>query len=439
MNVFNKKFFRHTKYKNTPIQRKIFIFLLLLIVLCILWLYHLEKSTHVPSHSADALPSGFVPIPSLSETPGFMKDEGLSPLSTQETLLLEQLKTETEVYTEQFTNGEIEFSVTLYRIRQPKQSNFFAALWKSAHNLLNSPNEVKKEKPLTYDTIGEWDITYRFDRETEFFDVKAHKKREMDRSKIISWTQDGQLRQDIWQKTHHQFLRHRKETLYIRKGAKWKPYDKERKSLSVRKQAPHFDQRYSPYWWHYGHDADFNTFIHRYKATDIKTFDIDGSSQVYLQVYYTEQKKKTHRARTLELWMDPKREVHPTRILISTRTAGMYPEYDEGWMFSTPEPIPGTYTYSESINFKGITSELAQYEPGIWFPETVTEEYFTGTSLSKLFPDLTRSQYPVIMNEAHLPEWFREKYQNAPIWKRVMKVQSASFNLPTLKMPDFSP
>ena len=429
----------HTKYKNTPIRRNIFIFLLLLIAFCILWLYHLEKSTHVPSHTADALQSEIVPIPPLSETPGFMKVEGISPLSTQETHLLEQLKTEAEAYTEQFTNGEIEFSVTLYRISPPQQGNFFAALWNAAYNRLNPPNEVKEEKSLAYDTIGEWNITYRFDRETEFFDVKAHKKREMDRNHILSWTQGGQLRQDIWRKTHHQFLRLRKETLYIREGAEWKLYDKRRESLSVRKQAPHFDQRYSPHWWHLGHAADFNTFIRRHKITDIKTVDIDGSLQVYLQAYYMEQEKKTHRARTLELWMHRQRGGHPTRILISTRTAGMYPEYEEGWMFSTPEPILGAYTYGESIDFKGMTSELAQYEPGIWFPETVTEEYFTGASLSKIFPDLPRSEYPVIMNEARLPEWFREEYQNAPIWKRVMKVQSATFNLPNLQMPDFSP
>lgn len=372
-----------------------------------------------------------------------MKTEEIPTLSTQETSILEQLKTDVSAYTAQLRNGEIEFSVTLYRKSPSEADNFFVALWeavwKGARNRLKPPNELIAEKPQAYDSIGEWDITYRFDKDTEFFDVKAHKKREMNGSQIITWTPDGKPRNNIWRKTHHLFIRDKNQTLYILDGTVWKPYDKWRLSLPVQTHAPQFDNRYNPHWWHLGYAANFNTFIRHHKTTDIKTVEIDGNSQVYLQLYHTEQVETTSRAKTIELWMHPQAGVHPKRILISNRTAGMYQEYEEGWMFDRTKPIPRKFTYGESINFRNITSKLAQYEPGIWFPETVTEENLSGASLSNLFPDLSRSEYPVIMSEAHLPEWFREEYQNAPLLKRVMKVHRADFNLPNLQIPNISP
>lgn len=386
----------------------------------------------------------FVPNPPhLSETPRFMKTEEIPTLSTQETSLLEQLKTDARAYTAQLTNGEIEFSVTLYRKSPSEPDGFFVALWeavwKGARNRLKPPNELIAEKPQAYDSIGEWDITYRFDKHTEFFDVKAHKKREMNDSQIITRTPDGKLRNNIWLNTHHQFIRDKNQTLYILDGTVWKSYDKWRQSLSVSTHATHFDQRYNPHWWHLGYATGFDTFIRHHKTTDIKTVDIDGSSQVYLQLYHTDQVETTSNAKTIELWMHPQTGIHPKRILIGRRTAGMDQEYEEGWMFDRPKPIPGKFTYGESINFRNITSKLAQYEPGIWFPDTVTEKHLSGASLSKLFPDLPRSEYPVIMSEAHLPEWFREEYQNAPLLKRVMKVHRADFNLPNLQIPIISP
>ncbi|RKU28784.1 hypothetical protein C6497_08470 [Candidatus Poribacteria bacterium] len=425
----------NTKLKKTPAYRYILFFLLLLSVFCIYLLYHPKKTTQVSKRISTVPLIGFVPNPPLPETPRFMKVKDIPSLSTQKTKQLDQLKTEASAYTKKLKNGEIEFSVTLYRQSQPEPVNLFVELWNGTRNWLNPPNEITAEKPQTYDVIGEWHITFRFDKDTEFFDVIAHNKQEMNGSQILTWSSDRKAHYGIWRNTHHQFLRDKNQTLYIRNNTVWKPYYKWRQSLHVRTHIPHFDQRYSPYWWLLGHTTDFNTFIRQHKTTDIKTVDFNGSSHAYLQVYHTEQVKTTFRAKTIEFWMHPQAGFLPKRILIGTRTAAMFPEYEEGWMFSKTKPIPGKYTYSESLDYRTITSELAQYEPGIWFPETVTEVDLSGASLSDLFSDLPHSDYPVIMTEALLPQWFREEFQNPPRLKRVMKVHRAVFNLPNLQIP----
>ena len=166
---------------------------------------------------------------------------------------------------------------------------------------------------------------------------------------------------------------------------------------------------------------------------------MNGIPQVYLQVYQTGQVESNSWAETIELLMHPNIGIHPKRILIGDRRASMEPEVEENWWFETPTPIPGKFTYAESVGYSRITSELAQYEPGIWFPKTVTEEKLFEASLSKLFSELPRSEYPVIMKEELLPDWFIEELQGNPFWKRVMTVHRAAFNIPNLHITNFNP
>lgn len=428
-----------TKHNKRLAFKGLILLLLFLSVFCFVLFYPTEKTTQRQTPYNIAWNDALTAIPHLSETPQFMKTEEFPPLSTQQTQLLAQLLTEYDEYTTKVKNGEIEFSVTLYEKSSSVPVNFFVELWEATKNLLNPPNEMTTEKHEEYIVIGEWNITYRFDHDIEFFDIKAYKKREMDNRMILTYTQDGHAQSGIWRRTHHQFLRHGKQTLYIRDGAVWKQYNKWKNSLSIMTHVPHFDERYNPYWWLLGYPADFATFIGSHKTTDIKTVDTDGNSQVYLQVYHTEQVRTSFKAKTLELLMHPQTEIHPIRILTGTRNARMQPEIEEGW-FAPPKPVKGKYYYSESINFKSITSKLEQYDPGIWFPKTVTEEPIGGDTLSRLFPDLSQTEYPMIMSESRLPsDWFDEKNQNPPHWKRVMKVKRATINHPDLQMPDFNP
>ncbi|MYG06206.1 hypothetical protein F4167_06255 [Candidatus Poribacteria bacterium] len=258
----------------------------------------------------------------------------------------------------------------------------------------------------------------------------------MNGSIIITRTENGGLRRGIWQETHHQFLRHRKQTLYIREGTKWRPYDKWQQSLPVWIPTNVFDKCFNPHWWHLGHDKPLDTFIHRRKITDVKRVENKDSSHFYLQLYHTEAKNintSVARATTHEIWMHPKAGIYPKRILIANRRAQLQPELEiveNFFSIAEAKPVPGKYYYLETIGIQSLTSEIAEYEPGIFFPKTVTEEYYGEDSMSDIFTGLPNSEYPVIIREALLPEWFRKEYQKAPRLKRVMNVHRAVFNIP---------
>ena len=424
------------RHKHTQIYRKVFFFLFLLGVPCFLLLHWPEKTKQRPTQDAAALPPEFIKTSRLSETPRFVKIEGIPPLSPQETHLLEQFKTEITEYNTKVKSCEIEFSVTVNRIAPQKTTHLFVELFESVRDTL-IPKKEKDENGLpTYEEIGYWYITYRFNGETEFFDVKARAKRDINGSVIITRTGDGGLRQDIWQETHHQFLRHRKQTLYIREGTKWRPYNKWQQSLPVWIPTNVFDKCFNPYWWHLGADEPLDRFIRRHKIIRVKQVENDGGPYFYLQLHHTKAENintSVRSATTHEIWMHPKAGIYPKRILIANRRAQLQPELEivENF-FSTAEakPVPRKYYYLETVGFQSLTSEIAEYEQGIFFPKIVTEEYYGENSMSEIFPNRPNSEYPVIINEALLPQWFRKEYQKAPRLKRVMNVHRADFNIP---------
>lgn len=425
-----------TRQKHTQVYRKTFFFLFLLSVFCFLLLHRPEKTIQRPTRDPTALPSGFGKTPLLSETPRFIKTEEIPPLSPQEIHLLEQLKTEIAVYNTKIKSGEIEFSVTVSRIAPQETKHLFVELVERVRDNLIPKEEKNGDAPPTYEETGRWYITYRFNGETEFFDVKARAKRDMNGSIIITRTENGGLRRDIWRETHHQFLRYRKQTLYIREGTKWRLYDKWQQSLPVWIPTNVFDKCFNPHWWHLGHDEPIDTFIHRHKITDVKRVENKDSSHFYLQLYHTEAENintSVERGTTHEIWMHPKAGIYPKRILIANRRAQLQPELEiveSFFSIAEAKPVPGKYYYLETIGFQSLTSEIAEYEPGIFFPKTITEEYYDEDSMSEIFTGLPNSEYPVIIREALLPEWFRKEYQKAPRLKRVMNVHRAIFNIP---------
>ena len=425
-----------TRHKHTQEYKKAFFFLFLVSVSCFLLLHRPEKTTQGPTRDATALPPEFVKTPLLSETPRFIKTEGIPPLSLQATHLLEELKTEVTAYNTKVKSGEIEFSVMVSRIAPQETKPLFVELFEGIRDNLISKKEKDGDVLPTYEETGHWNITYRFNGETEFFDVKARAKRDMNGSIIITRTKNGGLRHDIWQETHHQFLRHRKQTLYIRDGTKWRPYDKWQQVLPVWIPTNVFDKRFNPHWWCLGDDEPLDRFIHRYKIIGAKRVENDGDPYFYLQLYHTQAENvdaSVGSATTHEIWMHPQTRVYPKRILIANRRAQLQPELEiveNFFSIAEAKQVPGKYYYLETIGFQSLTSEIAEYEPGIFFPKTVTEEYYAEDSMSEIFPNHPSSEYPVIIREALLPEWFREEYQKAPRLRRVMNVHRAVFNIP---------
>ena len=395
--------------------------------------------------------TGFMPLSIESKqvlerikTEGASTIECFAPLSTESRRVLERIKTEVNAYNARLKSGEIEFSVTL---RQKHGADTHLSLLQFLESKWDALLHSKEaEKAPAYEDIGYWHITYKFDGDTQFFDVKARKKREINGNSISIRVKDGRpySPHHIWRETHHQYLIYR-EKLYLRDGATWKPY-------VDTGAGPVFDERFSPHWWIGFSQADtlsqaktFEKFMHPYEPVHVQPVEMDGSPLYYLQGYSGEKKDGFARYATFtrEIWMNPQKDFHVTRIVTCEKGAEFISYEGRLWplrklnIFNPPEEL----FIGVHCNIK--TYQLAQYEPGIWFPKTVTEvEKRSGMSMFDLFPDTPISEYPPIvvsfLNDTRLPEWFEEGAFPEPRFKRGMKVHRAVFNIP-VSIPDSVP
>ena len=172
--------------------------------------------------------------------------------------------------------------------------------------------------------------------------------------------------------------------------------------------------------------------MHPYKPVEVQTVEMDGNPLYYLQGYNGGKKDEFPRCVTFtrEIWMNPQKNFHATRIVECRKSAAFSPHEGNLWPFrlSGEELIVGV-----RCNIK--TYQLAEYEPGIWFPKIVTAvEKRSGRSMLDLFPDTPVSEYPPIvvsfLNDTRLPEWFEAGAFPEPRFKRDMKVHRAVFNIP---------
>ena len=364
---------------------------------------------------------------------------GFMPLSIEARQVLKRIQTRVDAYAAQLKSGEIEFTVTL---REKHEEDKFLL------QLLELLSKEAEKAPM-YEDAGYWHITYKFDGDTQFFDVKARKTREINGNSIFIRSKDGRPYSfhHIWRETHHQFLIY-KEELYIREGATWKPY-------VDTGAGPLFDERFSPHWW-IGFSqppwwmglslADtFEEFMHPYKSVDVQTVEMDGISLYYLQGYSSRKKDGFARGATFtrEIWMNPQKDFHPTRIVECRKGAEFTPHEGSFWPLRKLKFLNSPEEHFIGVHCNIKTYQLAQYEPGVWFPKTVTEvEKSSGMSMFDLFPDTPVSEYPPIvvsfLNDTRLPEWFEEGAFPEPRFKRGMKVHRAVFNIP-VSIPDSLP
>ncbi|RKU32936.1 hypothetical protein C6499_02300 [Candidatus Poribacteria bacterium] len=303
------------------------------------------------------------------------------PLSDEAAQLLERIKTKVTEYNAQFKSGEVEFSITLSQ-KIPQSTNLF----KDFLGWLQ-----KKEKIPLYEDKAVWHIIYRFDREREFYDVKARKKTEL----------NGRPLRD-WQETHYQYLIDGK-TLHIRKRT------------DSSKASQHFENEFNPHWWGWPPEGlTFGRFIRGYDPIDVKTVKTDNTRYYYLRLYRKMQ-QGSDKAWTREIWMHPQKDYHAIRIMQYGRLA---------------TEIDRQGTLREAFFLTRKTYQLTQYEPGIWFPKTVTQEHFDGGLMEEILPNTPEAEYPVIMSEALIPQSFREEKLTWPWRKVTVQVHRAAFNIP---------
>ncbi len=267
------------------------------------------------------------------------------PLSAEATELLENIKTGTAAYNAKLKSGEVEFSITLnQRIRQ-QEKNFFERFF-----------AAKEKEEVQYEEQGFWYITYRFDGDRHFYDIKMRKKMEL----------NGKSFRD-WHGMHFQYQMDGK-VLYFRE----KP-DTEWQQLFSHKVRPPwgeeipsdvFEAEFNPRWWSWppwgfklGH------LIRVFKPVSVQQVNVEGVPHSFL----TLQRTDFDSTRTTEIWLDPQKAYRPTRILAHRRSLPqVFIEKRDGEL----RPLPR----EESHDLTAYTYQLAQFEPDIWFPKTVTVE-----------------------------------------------------------------
>ena len=152
------------------------------------------------------------------------------PLSAEATQLLEDIETGTAAYNAKLKSGEVEFSITLnQRIRQ-QEKNFFERFFAS-----------KEKAEVQYEEQGFWYITYRFDGDRHFYDIKMRKKREL----------NGKPLRD-WHGMHFQYRMDGK-TLYFREkpDTEWQQLFSHKVEPPWGKEIPSdvFEAEFNPRWW----------------------------------------------------------------------------------------------------------------------------------------------------------------------------------------------
>ena len=318
------------------------------------------------------------------------------PLSDEAAQLLKHIKTKAAEYDAQFKSGEVEFSITLHQ-KIPQRTDIFEDLFERFQNILMRTS--KEEKVPSSEEKGVWYIIYRFDGEREFYDIKARKKMEL----------DGRPLRD-WQETHYQYLIDGK-TLRMRErtDSGWKRDPLQATSSQL------FEDKFNPRWWgRLPQGLTFRSFIRKHDPVDVKTVETDGTRYHYLRLYRKAQ-QGSDKAWTHEIWIHPQKDYHATRVIQYGRLA---------------TEIDPQGTLKEAFFLTRKTYQLAQYEPGIWFPKTVTQEHFNGGLMEEILPDTPESEHPVIMSEALIPQSFREEKLTWPWMKITVQVQRAAFNIP---------
>ena len=267
------------------------------------------------------------------------------PLSAEATQLLEDIKTGTAAYNAKLKSGEVEFSITLNeRIRQQKK-NFFERFFAS-----------EEEEEVKYEEQGYWYITYRFDGDRHFYDIKMRKKREL----------NGKPLRD-WHGMHFQYRMDGK-TLYFRENpdTEWQQLFSHKVEQPWDKDIPSdvFEAEFDPRWWSWPPwGFELEKLIRVFKPISVQQVNLEGTPHYFL----TLQRTDFDSMRTDEIWLDPQKAYRPTRILAHRRSlTSVFIEGRDGKV----RPLPREKVHA----LTSYTHQFAQFEPGIWFPKTVIME-----------------------------------------------------------------
>lgn len=275
------------------------------------------------------------------------------PLPAESAQLLEDIISGTTAYNAKFKSGEVEFSITLSEpIRQEK--NFLERFLTWGRKLLK--RQEKEQEEIQYEEQGYWYITYRFDGDRHFYDVKMRKKRELNGKPLRNW--------------HGRHFQYRTDgrVLYFREkpDTEWQQQARHKARPPWGQDIPSdvFEEQFNPRRWSrppWG--STFTRMINFYKPVDVQRVNVERVPHYLL----TLQRTDFDATRTIEIWLAPQKAYRPTQILAHRRSlTSVFIEGRDGKV----RPLPREKTY----HLTSYTYQFAQFEPSIWFPKTVTVE-----------------------------------------------------------------
>ncbi len=252
--------------------------------------------------------------PAVPQTPKTPENVELSAEATQ---LLEAVKVGIQIYKAKLKSGVIDFTLILSGPRR-------------------IPTAARRKD--TYEEKGRWEITYQFDAEHQFYDVKARYKMELYGPPLSNWKE-----------THHHYLRTGKTVhVWEKIGTEWK----EQPTMPSHR----LDDLFNPMHW-------INLYTNFRIFTPITVEKINEKEQTVYAL--TLCRTDSDNTRTIEMYRDPCKSFLPTRILVYRKemqsilmTRGLHQERHT----------------EERRSLTRYTYQLEQFEPEIWFPQTTTLE-----------------------------------------------------------------
>jgi len=269
-------------------------------------------------------------------------------LSAEATQWLQKIKTNIQTYNATLKSGVIDFTLTL-----------------SGPTRIPPPDTRKNR----YEPKGRWDITYQFDDEHHFYDVKARYKMELNGHPLPNWKE-----------THHQYLRTGKTVhVWEKFGTEWN----EQQTMPSHR----LEEKINPMRW-----TQLYTNFRVFTPIDIRKVNEQDATVYALTLKRTD----SDATRTVEIYRDPRKSFLPTRIYVYRSAMRRY-------LITTP--FSQRKTTGEEKRLTRYTYKLAQFAPDIWFPQTMTMETLPGYE-----------------NENQLPKWVLRKF--------TLQVHRAVFNGP---------
>lgn len=244
-------------------------------------------------------------------------------LSPQETLaLLKHLNTKVAAREAKLESGIVAFSLTL-----SKPTSF-------------SKNPV-------YEDRVEWHVTYRFSGQRRFYQIQERVK-----------VKPGWFQRTKWKESkRYEFqVEGSKEKGRVNRGDGWQWTHRHPLELG---------NYNSPLHWKW--DATLTRMIQTFGLlVDTQDVIVEGKPMHYFKF----EDWHPDRIETTELWRSPEMDYRTTRVL--KRTRFINEDLTGRTLISSTEPLTEAH-FSSRIGQLHYTCQLAQFEPGVWYPQITTE------------------------------------------------------------------